>query len=180
MKKLLIIFVLGLVSICSFAQEPIAYSKVIKSEGQTADMLFQKAKLWVASTYPYASKVIQMEDPEQKMITLRSNIDYSYGKLSYLAYDGYVYFNVIIQCRDGRSRMQIINIMHENNPGNAPQCSLGLIMDDDEQFKKGASKSFHNKVCADIKEKMSLEANSLFESFEKYVNSSTRADEEDW
>lgn len=179
-KKAISSMALLLFAFTAFAQEPMSYSKVIPFEGQSATDLYQKAKVWVASSFPYASKVIQMDDPSQKMMSLKSNMEYSHGGFAYLAYEGWVNYNIMIQCRDGRARVQILNISHENKPGNAPNCSLGLILDTDQQFTKGANKAVHNKVCQDIKEKMQVIADTLFDSFEKAVNNSALSTEDDW
>lgn len=178
-KKFIVSLSLSACAVVAFAQEPLVYSKVIPFEGQSASDLYKQAKIWVASSFQSASKVIQIDDPTQNMMSLKSNISYSHGGFSYLAYEGWVNFNIIIQCRDGRARMQIINISHENKPGNAPTCSLGLILDTENQFTKGANKSFHNKVCQDIKEKMQVVADNLFTSFEDVVNSADSISEED-
>lgn len=161
----------------AFAQKPLTYSKVIAFEGQSATELYQKAKLWVASSFQNASKVIQVDDPSQNMISLKTDMEYVKSGLTYLAYEGWLHFNVMIQCKDGRARMQIMNITHENKPRNASSCSLGLILDTDEQFTKGAEKSFHNKVCKDIKEKMQIESEALFVSFSNFNGQNT---EEEW
>lgn len=180
-KKLIVSLGLSACAITAFAQEPLMYSKVIPFEGQSATDLYKQAKIWVASSFQSASKVIQIDDPSQNMMSLKSNISYSHGGFSYLAYEGWINFNIIIQCRDGRARMQIINISHENKPGNAPTCSLGLILDVENQFTKGANKSFHNKVCQDIKEKMKVIADNFFASFEDVVNrSDVVSEEDDW
>ncbi len=99
---------------------------------------------------------------------------------AFLAYSGWVNFNIIIQCRDGRARVQVINITHKNKPGNAPDCNLGLILDTEEQFTKGLNKKFHNKVCEDIKGKILIEAEGVFKSIEETFSKGAANAEEDW
>ncbi len=82
MKKYLFLLIVSLISIDMMAQEAVCYSKVISAEDKDASQLYQNVKFWISSNYPYASKVIQLDDPRQKMISLLSTIDYDRGGVS--------------------------------------------------------------------------------------------------
>lgn len=185
MKKFIFLLSFTCISILGFSQnstpEPLTYLKVIPFENLSKEELYQKTKLWIASVYPSAAKVIQVDDPSQNLITLRTNIKYSYGKLHMISYDGWINFNIIIQNRDGRSRMQITNIIHENKPGNAQQSQVGLVLNTENQFVKGANKKFQNMVCKDITEKMKIESEILFKEYEDFIkNNNAISTDDDW
>lgn len=161
------------------AQDPISYSKVIKSESKDAKTLYQNAKTWFASACSYPGKVIQIDDANQNMLSAKTNINYHHNGLNYISFDGWIDFNILIQCKDGKLRVQIINITHRNLPGYAESSCLGLIYDTDEQFKKFGSGTY-NKVCADIKSKMKIESDKIFTSLENFINSSNSTVNDEW
>lgn len=180
MRRFLLFVMSLLIFLPLSAQEPLTFSKIIQAPGKDANSIYQNVKLWVASSFGEAKAVIQIDDASQKMITLAVTSNYSKDGLSYLAYTGWIKYNIMIQCRDERFQVKIMNIIHQNKPGNAEWCNLGLILNSDKQFTSGANKNSHNKVCADIKEKISSESDVIFKSIEDFVLKTTTKDEDNW
>ena len=114
-----------------------------------------------------------MDNPENCFISFSSNIDYSYGSISMAAYDGWINFLLTIQCRDGRYKVEMSNIVHDNKPTATKSCRLGVISADENSYK-----SFNKKVASDIKIKTAALYNSICGNIEKYVT--TNQSEEDW
>lgn len=180
MKKILLSVAISLLSLNAYCQSEMSYSKVITAEGKDAQTLYSNAKTWFASEFKYPGKVIQIDDPAQFMISGKSNTPYSKGGLAMVAYEGWVHFNILMQCKDGRMRVQLLNISHENKPSNAKSCNLGLILDTDNQFTQGINKGSHNKVSADIKAKMKVLSEEIFLSLENFIKNSTSIVNDEW
>lgn len=181
MRKLfLFTLVLILTTFQSFAQGPMSYSKVIEVTGKSAKDIYTLSKNWFVITFASPKDVLQVDDPASNMISGKGAKEYKMKGLSYLAYEGWVNYIILIQARDGRFRIEITNIVHENIPGNAKSCQLGLIRDMDEQFTQGANRSFHNKVAEDIKAKMSLFADETFKNIESYITSNSTPANQEW
>ncbi|MDR0660771.1 MAG: DUF4468 domain-containing protein [Prevotellaceae bacterium] len=112
-----------------------------------------------------------MEDKETGIITGKGLTKYHKKGLTYTCYGGQIKYVIKVQVRDGRYKVDINNIIHDVDLGNAKSCALGLITDSDERFTQGASKKYHNAVVKDIQEKMEVYANSTFENIEKAIAS---------
>lgn len=180
MKKL-IVFLLIIVAQCAaFAQGAQTYSAVIKIDSLNAENLYQTSKQWILLNYRSPRNVIQDDNPSMNTITGKGSIKYSRGGLSYLAYEGFVNYIIQIQARDGRIKVDVTNITHENLPGNASNCSLGLITDEEKQFTKGLSKGYHNNVANDIKKKMEIYSNDLFARIETFIKNNKSKKEQSW
>ncbi|MDR3287458.1 MAG: DUF4468 domain-containing protein [Prevotellaceae bacterium] len=168
MKKVLFI---ALVCVCSatFAQQPISYSKVIQTDSVGKDALFASINEWFASTYNSAKDVLQMTDKDAGIIVGNGNTKYSYGGMIYSCYEGWLKYSIKVNVKDNRYKVEITNISHSNKQGNAKNCELGLVSTADEYATKGASKSYHNKVWNDIKQKMEAYAEKVFVSMENHT-----------
>lgn len=179
MKKFLLTLCVIFFAQNVYAQEALSYTKVIQAEGKDAKTLYQNSKAWFVSAFSYPGKVIQVDDPSQNMLSAKTNINYHHSGLHYISFDGWIDFNVLIQCKDGKLRVQVINISHRNIPGYAESSRLGLIYDTDNQFKKFGA-STYNKVCADIKAKMKIESDKIFTSLETFINSGNSVVNDEW
>lgn len=181
MKKLII--ALLFIIICNYpakSQGALTYSQVIQFDSINASTLYQSAKQWFILSFPSPKKVIQDDNPGLNMITGRGSLEFSTGRLLYLSYEGYLEYTVQIQARDNRVKVDITNITHINLPGNAPSSRLGLITDEEKQFKKGLSSGYHNAVAEKIKEKMSVYSKVLFLDIEKFIRNYKSKEVQDW
>lgn len=181
MRKLfLLTLVLLLSTFQSFAQGPMTYYKVIEATGKSAKDIYTLSKNWFIITYNTPKSVLQMDDPSSNMISGKAATKFSMNGIIYAAYEGWINYIIMIQSRDGRFRVEITNIVHENKPGNAPSCELGLIRDMPNQFTTGINKSFHNKVAEEIKSIMKQYADEIFINIEVYINSNETPANQEW
>lgn len=180
MKKYLLTVILILTTGYLYSQEPASFSKVITVPNITADTLHLLSKQWYLLNFVNPQKVIQDDNKEMKIVTLRASVVYSYGRISYLAFEGYVSYLIQIQSKDGRIKVTITNFYHDNLPGNDPNSQLGLILNEEEQFKKGLAKGYKNNVAKDIKAKMEVIANTIFTDIERYMNHAKLKSEDNW
>jgi len=180
MKKLILTFILSISLSLSYTQEAQSYSKVISIPNISADTLYLLSKQWVISSFVTPSKVMQDDSKELKLISAKGSIEYSYGKFSYISYDGYLTYLIQIQSRDGRIKVDITNIIHENLPGNARTSNLGFITNIVDPYKKGVGKNYNNNVIRDIKEKMKIYSEIKFKDIEEYLNKKQVREEKEW
>lgn len=181
MKKILLIMML-FCSVNVFAQEKFTLSEVIQTEGLNKSDIYAALRGWVATSFNSAQDVIQMDDKDAGIIICSALFNYNYGKMMYAAYEGVVKYTLKLQVKDGRFKAEISNVIHQNNPGNAAKCNLGLITVAEEYTNKGMQKKYDNNVWKDIKQKTTEYAATLFISLKnaaievKPVNDSS----EDW
>lgn len=180
MRKLILLFSLLVISLSLKAQNPIVYSSVIKIDSIDAKQLYEASKQWFITSFPSPKKVIQVDDPNMKFITGRGTVEFSMNKLGYIAYDGFLEYSVQIQAKDGRIKVDIINITHTNLPERAPTCSLGVVLDSEKQFQGGLSSGAHNKVIANIKDKMNVYSLELFTSIEDFIKKYQSKEAQNW
>lgn len=180
MKKLLFLALLIICISDLYSQEAQTYSKVIQIPNTSADTLYLLSRQWFVSSFKTPNKVIQDDSKELKLISGKGSIEYSYGKLQYLAYEGYVTFLVQIQSREGRIKVDVTNIVHENLPRNARSCNLGFITNETEQFKTGISRSYHNNVAKDIKDKLNSFSELIFQEIEQFLMKKQLSEEDEW
>lgn len=171
MKKYLLIFSLFISTLAS--SQNLSFSNVFQAEGKSSQEIYAAVKLWSATAFAEAKAATQVDDSENCLISFSSNIQYQYGSISMAAYDGWINFTLTIQCRDGRYKVEMSNINHENKPTATKSCRLGVIAADENSYK-----SFNKKVASDIKIKTAALYDSICGNIEKSVT--TNQSEEDW
>lgn len=171
MKKYLATLMILISGVCS--AQNLTFSKVFQAEGKTAQEIYAAVKLWSATAFTESKEATQMDNPESCFMSFSSNIQYNYGSISMAAYDGWINFLLTIQCRDGRYKVEMSNIVHENKPTATKTCRLGVIAADENSYK-----SFNKKVASDIKIKTAALFDSICGNIEKIVT--TNQSEEDW
>lgn len=178
MKKFILLFAL-LVSLVATAQDkPLTYSEVIQIEGKNQAEIFGGLREWVATSYVNGKAVTQMEDPTTGTIILKALFPFMKGGV-YKAYEGKVDYTLKLQSKDGRFRVEMSGITHENNPGNASDCSLGVITTAEKSGKGGMNKGSHNKIWKEVKEKSAAQFAELVTSLKALTNF-TASEEEEW
>jgi hypothetical protein len=176
MKKLLFISFFLLAIIYLQAQNPIIFSKVIQADSLNKTELFIKVNDWFATNYKSANDVIQMADKDAGTIIGKGSQPYSYGKLSYGCYDGYLNYTIKVYVKDNRFKIELTDFVHSVRVGNSSECEFGTITDAEIYTSKGISKSYHNKAWVDMKTKIQNFSEDIFASIESKLNSNTKED----
>ncbi|MDX2283707.1 MAG: DUF4468 domain-containing protein [Bacteroidia bacterium] len=164
----------------SFAQEKLVESKIIQADSLSKDDIFIFVNEWFAKSYKSANDVIQMSDKEAGIVVGKGRFTYSYGKIVYAPYEGYVSYTIKVAIKDSRFKVELTDFTHAVNPGNAPNCALGLISTAAEYTTTGMSKMYHNNVWVDLKGKSQAYAEQVFLSIEKDLQNYKAADKDDW
>lgn len=179
MKKFLSLLALILMSISAFA-EPLSYSEVIEVPGRTQTEIYGGIKQWVALNFRSANAVTQMDNPEQSILIVKGNFEYEYGSFFMSAYTGWVSFTLKFQAKDGRFKVTMTDFVHENKKGNAPDCSLGYVTDDEKSGQGGLNKLAHDKAWRDIKKKCRNRFESIVNSLKTFKGYNGIDEDDDW
>ncbi len=172
---LLVLFV----SMIAAAQDkPLTFSEVIQVEGKNQAEIYGGLREWVATTYNNGKAVTQMEDAATGTIILKALFPFNKGGV-YSAYEGNINYTLKLQAKDGRFRVEMSGITHENKPGRAADCSLGLITTAEKSGKGGLNKSTHNKIWKEVKEE-SAENFAVTVTSLKNITTFTAETEEEW
>lgn len=158
------------------AQDKILYQKVIQADSMNKDQIYSSARSWFASTYGKADEVIQMSDKDAGLIIGKGVFEYSYKGLSYKCYSGYVEYEIKVEIKDTRYRVQLSNFTHAVDFGNNPNCALGVLSTSEIYTDRGMSKKYHNKVWTDLKLKSDDYSKQIFSSIQNHTNKPKNSD----
>lgn len=125
MKKVLLSLLLMLVTLTVFSQEELKFSKVIQSESEADKTTLYSTLRSFISTYFHDSKqVIQMDDKDAGIIICKATSIFNSPSLMLSAYEGWIDYNLKLQARDGRVRIEVFHFFHHNKPGNQAKAQL--------------------------------------------------------
>jgi hypothetical protein len=88
------------------SDKPIEFSKVIYTDSVGKEKIFVSINDWFASNFKSANDVIQMSDKEAGVIVGKGALSYSYGKMSYIGYDGFITYTIKVYIKDNRFKLQ--------------------------------------------------------------------------
>lgn len=176
MKKVLFSLLL-LCSIGAMAQEPLKFSEVIQVEGMNAKDIYNTAKRWFVSTFKDANSVLQVDSPNDGMLTGKGNIPFEYKSLTWASSSGCIWFIIDIKAKDGRFKMTVSDFRHESfAPKYAKEWSLGLIYDSYLPEYKHQHKKIWDKV-----EPMCVEEYpNLVSSIQEFMKNNKVVEDDNW
>ncbi len=168
MKKIAsLLLLIALSTINLFGQDALTYSKIISTDSVGKAKLFSIINEWFATTYNSANDVIQMTDKEEGVIIGSGSMSYSYGKMAYQCYEGFIKYTIKVYIKDNRYKVELTNFIHSVKQGNSSLCSLGTITNSEEFTTTGMSKNYHNTTWNDIKIKVEQYSTQLIDSLDK-------------
>ncbi len=180
--KILLSFILCFVGATLSAQEsqianPLTYSEVIHVDGVSADELFTKGRAWFATAYNDSKSVLQMAE-NSRLIGKAVQPFSLYGGFAAGNLTVRVTYNLSIECRDGRYKYTINNVVARSSSGWA---NFGPITIAENYKEKGAGAKTMNKLWKDLKSEFSAFQLILITSLKEAMNNNPRqVAEEDW
>ncbi len=180
--KLFLSLIFGLWSVMLFAQEspianPLTYSEVIHVDGVSADELFTKGRAWFATAYNDSKSVLQMAE-NSRLIGKAVQPFSLYGGFAAGNLTVRVTYDLSIECRDGRYKYTIDNVIAKSSSGWA---NFGPITTAENYKEKGAGAKTMNKLWKDLKSEFSAFQLILITSLKDAMKNNPRqVAEEDW
>ncbi len=165
-----------------FGQSPLTYTEIVKVDSVSKSELYNRAKIWFATTYNSANDVIQMENKDEGEIIGRAIITYS--PTVYFASEqtrGVIKYTVKLFVKDGRYKYEITDFIHDPYGNKYGKSSMGLITTNDEcPNPKPSAKGWSNKVWADIKALIEENMISLISSIKQGMTKKNESNNDDW
>lgn len=159
MKKLITIATLMLTVITVYSQEnAIKYSGVVNIDSTNKDVLFSRAKRWVAENFNSAQTVIQNEDKDAGSLIMKAG--FSYMQVVPLSkFDAFMHYTFSLSFKDGKFKYDLTSFYPECDNRNYPNMTEDL--EPNKQFKDAFGKKGWAKTKELIAEKMPKMVDSL-------------------
>lgn len=182
MKKVLLSLLLFM-SISVMAQEELSFSKVIKADSASnKESLFVTMRSFLATYYKDSKRVIEMEDKDAGLIIGKATSIFNAHSLFLSAYDGFLDYNVKIQTKDGRVKVEVNHFFHHNIPGHQSAANLGVLTTSEVYATSGIQKKYHNKVWEMLKVQAENVSNNIFIEVEQALKNVTpnKLNDDNW
>ena len=127
----------------------------------------------MAIYYANSQNVIQMDDKDAGILIGKATSVFDSPSMMLSAYEGWLDYNLKLQARDGRVRVEVSHFFHHNKPGNQKKAQLGVLTD------KGMQKKYHNKVWLMLKEQAAKISSDIFVNVEKVIKEGATIQSED-
>lgn len=151
MKRFLaLILVLSCVSLYAQDKEevfPLSFSEVVRVDDAPADVLFTRGRAWFATTYKDSKSVLQMAENGRLIGKAAESFNLNGGfALGTIAVR--ITYDISVECRDGRYKYVIDNIVAKSHSGWA---NFGLLTTAENYKEKGSGAKILNKLWQDLK-----------------------------
>jgi hypothetical protein len=119
----------------------ITYTAVVRVDSATKDELYSRALRWYAATFPSASAAIDIGDRTSGFIESEDGVHLGAAyrnKRGGLVAHGRIEFKLVIECREGRYRYRLDEVIHRGPPcisqqleveKNDPMCQWQWVWD---------------------------------------------------
>lgn len=177
MKKCLFLMLM-FISANLWAQEPLKYSEVMQCEGITADQAYANIELWAVNAFNSPEKNVQLRDKDGKKLVIKAATRFRSEKKNAGDINGWIKYTLNIFFRDGRFKVDMIDIEHRGKKG---QYDFGYLYDVDAPNKKipFASKKWLGEIYSEMKGTAYFEFKSICKMLETAVANSQNM-EDDW
>jgi len=160
MKHLLILISFLITLTCARGQEKaIAYTGVVTIDSATSkDVLFSRAKRWVAENFNSAQTVIQNEDKAAGNLVLKAGFPYM-QVVPLSKFDAFMHYTFSISFKDGKFKYDLTNFYPECDNRSYP--SMTEDPEPNKQFKDAFGKKGWAKTKEIIADRMPKMVDSL-------------------
>lgn len=149
----------------------ITYTGVVQVDSTTADELFSRATLWYAATFKSAKAAMELSDRATGVITSDPAANFP----AYFIFNngnrkesGRIQFSLKIQCKDGRFKYTLTDLVHIHPDG------YKMLLERESQM------AYRKVLWATMKEEANKSVTELIQSLTKSMSSRKAADGGDW
>ena len=181
--KIILSILLSVVCFSIYGQEKVyQLSEVVEVKNSSVDELYLRGRQWFITSFKDSNRVIQLDDPKQRIIIGKGNFTYEPTILSGSNVTrGRVDFIVSIELKEGRFRYVLKDFTHFGQVGT--KTDFGVITDDIE-FPYGklleGSQNWKSKVWKDIKEQVIQNSEGIISSLKESMNKPSIVTDEEW
>jgi len=148
---------------------PLTYFQIAEVPNMPKDQLYDRIKQWLANVFKSLQNVSQLDDKANGVFIGHGNMSWKSKTFSMQCSSGYINFEMKIQVKDNKFKMQMSDFTHEA-AGRNTLCSLGLITDK-EIYKTGILGGPYNKIWNQAKEDTKMYFDGLFNSLQTKIKS---------
>lgn len=148
----------------------VTYSRIVSVDGASAADLFSRAQSWFATYYTSAKDVLQQQDADRAMLVGRSFFELVNN-------GGYMYYTVTVRCKDGRAKIDISHLQHEQLARFAGQMPDFGNMENWVAGTTGLPK-YITKNLPKVADLVNADAQALLNNFEQSMQVADTSD--DW
>lgn len=158
----------------AFVVEEVVHIDTITS----AEVLYERTKMWFAETFVNSESVIQIDNEEEGTIVGKASFRYKPKVFqSSETIRGWVRYTISVYCRKGRYKFVISDFIHD---GKSTDFDL-ITIDEECPYKIGlAGQNWKNKVWNDIKTQISTNNQLLIQSLKRKMEEPLSTEEDDW
>ncbi|GAB4199695.1 MAG: DUF4468 domain-containing protein [Bacteroidia bacterium] len=183
MKKSRLAFIIMIATtMVVFGQEPLAYTEVVQVDSVSKNELYNRAKVWFATTYNSVNDVLQIDNKEEGMLIGKAIMKYEPNVFTGSEQTkGNIKYTIKIFVKDGRYKYEITDFIHDPYGNQYGKSSMGLITTDKEcPNPKPMAKGWSNKVWNDIKSQIEDNVTSLINSLKQGMSKRPESKKDDW
>lgn len=183
MKKMLLIFIMLITAMLSYANEPLARDSVIQASGLTAQQIYDSLKKWFVANAKYDSRyIIEHDDAANKHLVGKMNFRYQAKHINYAPGSGHISVVIEIMARDGRFKIRMTNFCHTSeHPKFANNWSVGTVTSKiPEEWATGWKNTLMRGTYERVFKRCQEFSNQLLQDIAEYAKDFKPIEEEDW
>jgi len=142
-------------------------------------ILYSAAREWVAKTFVSANDVVQLADADASKIIVKGCTEELNKVGLHILYPGRIHFTLTIQCKNGRYKYTVDNIIHKAvHPKTGDNMDYGPVSAAEPYGGFGPSGRITRKGWDSVKEQADKLIESIIFSLKKAMKKATQ--KEDW
>ncbi len=150
------------------AEGRIEFTEVVSVDSASPSALYSRSKLFVAHAFNSAPDVTKLDDPATSTLITKGLLPRNYTNPFNRAHGGNVQFTLTIQCKDGRYKYTLTDLVHIDNVS----VGGGPLENDSPTSKMYITK----KAWAKIKQETSTRISALIDELKKTMTQSSGND----
>jgi hypothetical protein len=148
---------------------PLVFSQVVEVPNTPKDLLYDKIKQWLVSSYNDWNKVSQMDDKSSGIIMGKGSRKYSINGSDSHCSSGFIDYKFKIQIKDNKFKIEISDFNHQVLRPQYKICEVGFITDRENHSESGSGKGARNAIWVSVKGDVKKFFDGFVGSLEKTV-----------
>jgi len=162
--------------------EELVYSEVIQVENTTKAQLYNRAKMWFATTYNDSKEVLQVENKENGQLVGNAVFNYEPNVFrGNKQTEGVIKYTIKLFLKEGRYKYIVGPFYHEPHDNGYGIFTCGKLTTAQEHPNpKALAKGWSDKVWKDVTTQTDNNVNALVNSFKKRMKKPIESGGDNW